>query len=75
MAKTITLEWGSQESITMPITKNKRSYTRYQECRDLGSYYEYASYSGYYRIDKETQKVTLDTGAEIRECNIKVIIS
>jgi hypothetical protein len=64
--KEITLKWNEYESITIPISKAKRSYTKYQECRDLGSYYEYASFSGYYRIDKETKKVTLDTGVEIR---------
>jgi len=74
--KEITLKWNDQESVTMPISKAKRSYTKYHECRDLGTYYEYASYSGYYRIDKETKKVTLDTGAEIRNCdNVEVIIN
>jgi hypothetical protein len=74
--KQMTIIYEDGSTLGLHITKAKRKYTRYLEVRDCGDYYEYASYSGYYRIDKDTLKVTLNNGVKIIEKpNIKIEIA
>lgn len=67
VGKEITFKHGSESwgTIVKPNAKN----TRYLEARDKGSYIEYASFSGYYRVDKKTLKVTLFDGVTEKEIN------
>ena len=66
--KQILVNWG-REKVIANISKAKRSYTKYQEFRQVEkNIIEYASFSGHYRFYTDSGRVTLDTGVEIREC-------
>lgn len=56
--RTLTLGESENECTTYIVFKG--SWTRSGTVRDCGDHYIYAGYSGYYRIDKGTHKVTYD---------------
>ena len=62
--KTLYVEWGSGEMVSYYVGKGYKAH-EYKTCFTLDSF------SGTYTFDKRTKKVTLDTGAEVREVAVK----